>query len=218
MATAAITKVRLCNMALSHIGATPIEDFTEKTKEASQCRLWYDYSRLQVLAAYNWSFARKRLTLACHGDDAPDSWAYRYQYPSDCVKARWITNPFDNTGIGAPFVTGSDLDLNENASNAIPFEVEMSTDGTKCIVTNEQCPELVYTFDQDNPAFFSPHFVDTTAWLMGARMAFAITGKRSLASDCENAYHAYIRMAGAVDANEAVSKPPREAEWIRGRN
>ncbi|MCI0550356.1 MAG: hypothetical protein L0287_05335, partial [Anaerolineae bacterium] len=146
------------------------------------------------------------------------SWQFRYQYPADCLAARWITNPFDNTGFGAPFIAGTvDWDLHVTATDAIPFEVEMAPDGTKSILTNEQCPELVYTFDQDNPAFFSPHFVDTLSYLMAHRMAFAITGKRSLSNDAFQAYMLALRMAGAVDATETVLKPPREAEWIRGR-
>jgi hypothetical protein len=215
----AVSQVQICNMALAHVGATPIESMNERTKEASQCRLWYDSCRKQVLGAYNWGFARKRRTLACHGDDPPSSWAYRYQYPVDCVKARWISNPFDNTGIGAPFIIGNDI-ANEyrNASDAIPFVVEFAPNGTKCILTNEQCPELIYTFDQDEPGFFSDHYVDTLAWLMASRMAFTITGKRNIANDALKAYDYMVRNAAALDGNEGVDKPPREAEWIRGRH
>jgi hypothetical protein len=215
----AISQVQICNMALAFVGATPIEAMGERTKEASQCRLWYDVCREQTLSAFNWGFARKRRTLACHGDDPPDQWAYRYQYPVDCLKARWIVNPFDSTGIGAPFIIGSDIGTYwPNASDAIPFEVEMAPNGTKSILTNEQCPELVYTFNQDEPGFFSQHFVDCLAVNMASRMAFTITGKRSIANDAAEQYVFLVRNAAALDANESVSKPPRDAEWIRGRN
>lgn len=215
----AVSQVQICNMALAHVGATPIEAMNERTKEASQCRLWYDNCRQQALGAYNWGFARKRRTLACHGDDPPDSWAYRYQYPVDCIKARWITNPFESTGLGAPFVIGSDIaTFWPNASDAIPFVVEWAPNGTKSILTNEQCPELIYTFDQTEPGFFSHHFVDSLSWLMASRMAFTITGKMILEERAMKMYDYLIRNAAALDGNEGVDKPPREAEWIRGRN
>lgn len=215
---AAISVVRICNMALSYIGATPIEDIGEDSKEAAECRLWYDYSRLQALRAYNWAFARKRLTLAAHGDDPPNEWAFRYQYPSDCVAARWIVNPLLGTGRNSPILFNNlDRDVRELNTDAIPFEVEMSTDTTKSILTNECCPELLYTFDQESPAYFSPGFVDAVSLLMASRMAFAITGKRSLAKDATEGYIRTLRAVGAVDATEAVAPPPREAEWVRGR-
>lgn len=214
----AVSQVQICNMALAHVGATPIEAMNERTKEASQCRLWYDVCRQQALGQYNWGFARKRRTLACHGDDPPDSWGYRYQYPVDCLKARWIVNPYDSTGIGAPFIIGSDIAMYfPNASDAIPFVVEWAPNGTKSILTNHECPELLYTFDQTEPGFFSHHFIDCLSWLMASRMAFTITGKMVLEDRAMKAYDYLIRNAAALDGNESVDKPPREAEWIRGR-
>ena len=213
-----LTKVRICNMALAYVGATPIEDLIEKTKEASQCRLWYDPCRLEILRMYNWSFARKRTVPACHGDAPPNAWAYRYQYPSDAVAIRYISNPFETTGPGGPFMFGTDWTINwENSTDAIPFTVEMSDNGTKSILTNEQCPELIYTFDQETTAYFSLGFVKALAYRMAHEMAFDITGKRALAGDLLQIAHQMVRQAAADDATEEVTKPPREAEWIRGR-
>lgn len=214
---AAISVVRICNMALSYLGATPIEDINEASKEAVECRLWYDYSRLQALRAMNWAFARKRTAPALHGDTPPAEWAFRYQYPADCVAVRWIVNPLQGTGLGSPFIQGVTADVRAMSTDAIPFEVEMSTDGTKSILTNEQEAEVVYTFDQESPVFFSPGFVDALSLLMASRMAFAITGKRSLTKDATESYLRTLRAVGAIDATEAVAPPPREAEWIRGR-
>lgn len=76
----AISNVTISNMALSHIGAdSTIESMAESSAEAAQCNLWYDYSRLQVLEAYDWGFARKRLDLAVIdtiSDDTTDNAYY----------------------------------------------------------------------------------------------------------------------------------------------
>jgi len=196
-----ISKVLICNMSLSNIGAkSTIESITELSTEAKACNLWYDFSLKQALEAFNWSFARKRFTLAAHGDDAPeDIWAYRYQYPSDCVAAREIVNP-----------AGKDAD-------AVPFEVQISDDGTKSILTNLDDAELIYTFLQENTTMFSAHFVEMFSYILAAHISFSITGKRTIKGDMLAMARSLLRVAPAQNAREATEEPIREAEWIRGR-
>jgi len=204
----AISNVTISNMALSHIGAdSTIESMTESSAEAAQCNLWYEYSRLQILEAYDWGFARKRIDMAVVdtiSDDTTDNayyeWVYRYQYPSDCLSMRKISNP------------------NGITDDAIPFDIEAgSGDLTKVIMTNMEDAIGVYTFDCNTPSMFSAHFVDTLAVLLAHRVAFSLTGSRAIAGDMMQMYQGMIRAAPAYDANERMSPPPRDADWVRGR-
>jgi hypothetical protein len=203
-----ISNVQIANMALSHIGArSAIQSFTESSTEAAQAQLWFEYCLKQVLESYDWAFARKRVALALLetvSDDTTDNayyeWVYRYQYPSDCLVMRKISNP-----------AGPQED-------AVPYEVEASEDNeTRTIFTNMEDAIGVYTFYNDEPSMFSSHFVDTVAALLAHRMAYAITGKRTIANDMLQLYQAMIRAAPAVDANERMDPPPRDADWIRER-
>lgn len=199
---AAISKVKIANMSLSNIGArSSIESFTEGSAEARQIDLWYDYSRQAVLEAFDWSFARKRLTLATHSEDPPDDvWLYRYQYPVDCISARSLVNPL-----------GEDAD-------AIPFELEVSADGlTKTILTDLDDAVLVYTFDLELTSLFSAFFVDTLAAHLAYKIAISLTGKVSLRDKMLNEYRIFLIQAPVHNANERMSKPPRDAESIRVR-
>jgi hypothetical protein len=211
----ALSKVRIGNMALSHIGTdSTIESFTETSAEAKEVELWYDYSRLQTLASYDWSFARKRLTLATHSDDPPDGvWAYRYQYPSDCTKFRKIQNP-----TGSPLVTfQADTDVS-NAEDAIPFDVEISPSlGTKSILTDLNEAVGVYTFDQEAPELFSPFFVEMLSRALATHLCYALTGNIELKKQITLEFAQMSRLAPSMDANEQVERPPRDSDWIRGR-
>ena len=211
---AVISKVRIANMALSFIGAkSTIESLTEDSAEAKECNLWYDYSRLQTLSTYDWSFARRRQTLATHADAPPAGvWAYRYVYPSDAVVLRKLENP-----------SGSALlayypDYSTVQADAVPFSVEMSDDQTtKTIVTDLDEAVAVYTFDQEQVNFFSPFFVEMLALQLASRIGFAITGDLAIV---DRMVQRFVRMRGvapAEDANEAVGQPPRDADHIRGR-
>jgi len=211
---AVISKVRIANMALSFIGAkSTIESLTEDSAEAKECNLWYDYSRLQTLSTNDWSFARRRQTLATHGDDPPDGiWAYRYVYPSDAVVLRKLENP-----------SGSALlayypDYSTFQADAVPFSVEMSDDTTtKSILTDLNEAVAVYTFDQEQVNFFTPFFVEMLALQIASRVGFALTGELDIVNTMVQRFIRMAAIAPAQDANERVGQPPRDADHIRGR-
>ena len=82
-----ISKVKISNMALSHIGArSTIESMDEDSSEANVCNLWYDWARVQALET-----------------DPTVNWLYRYGYPSDCVSTRYIENPAGWEADALPF-------------------------------------------------------------------------------------------------------------------
>lgn len=195
-----VSSVGIANMALSHVGArAKIQTLTENSAEAKQCNIWYDFSRTQALEAYDWAFARKRLTLALDGDAAPDEWSFRYQYPADCVAFRRIWNP-----------NGPDDD-------AIPFAVETNSNQARTILTNLDSAVGVYTFDLSSTVMFTPFFVEALSHLLAHHIAFSLTGKLDIKNQEMQIFNAMIRQAGAANANEAVDPPPRDAEWVRGR-
>lgn len=210
-----LSAVAISNMALSNIGTrSNIESFSEASAEAAQCLLWYDYARKQTLEAFDWNFARKRIILALDSDAAPsEEWAFRYQYPQDCLRARRIVNPygviaasvFDNLSTG-------------NLTDAPPFDVELSEDGMrKTIVTDVEQAKLVYTFDQTVEDSFEPLFVKCLAHLIGSYIAYTLTAKEDVMTTQYKLYEETLGFASMVNANEQVGRAPREAEWIRGR-
>lgn len=204
-----VSDTGIANMALSHVGArSSIESLTEKSTEARLCLTWYDYSRRTVLEAHDWNFARKRLTLALHGDTISETssdplagvWGFRYQYPGDCLIARKIQNS------GAP------------PGDATPFEIETNLDGTqRTILTNLSDAVLVYTWDLKNTDMFSGLFVLGLSHLLAHHIAFSLTGKRSIKVDELAIFQGVVATAAASSANEGMSAPPRDADWIRGR-
>lgn len=201
MATTNISEARIASMALSNVGSSGIESITGTEAGAKECDLWYDFSRRQTLAAHDWNFARRRLTLATHDDDPPSGvWAYRYQYPSDCVKFRKIQNP-----------AGEKAD-------AIPFEIELSDDqSTKSILTNLDDAVGVYTMNLTEVTLFSEFFVQLFGFALATQIAYPLTGKLELRKEMDATFRTMALVAPAHDANEQMEAPPRDAEHIRGR-
>ena len=204
-----VSPAGIANMAMSHIGAkSAIENFNEKTPEAAQARIWYDYSRRTVLEVHNWGFARKRLTLALHGDVISETstdpmagvWGFRYAYPSDCLVARKIQNP------------------NAPPDDSVPFAVEASLDGKeKTVLTSMEDAVLVYTWNVENTDMFSSLFVLALSHLLAHHVAYPLTGKREIKVDELKIFQGLIPLATGADANEGVDPPPRDADWVRAR-
>ena len=199
---AAIDKVTIGNMALSHVGAdSTIESFEEKSAEANAVELWYDLARKETLEAFNWNFARTTLIMALHAEAAPEAlWDFRYQYPSDALKIREMENPAGKL------------------ADRVSFTIQLdSTKSTKTILTNLEDAVAIYTFDLETTALFSSHFIQTLSRLLASRIAQQLTNKKKIADDNFALYLKMIGDAASVDANEEVFDPPREAEWIRAR-
>lgn len=196
----AISTVQIANMALSHIGDnSTIEALTENSAQAKTANLWYDFARKFTLKAWDWSFARKRASLAVHGDDPPSEWTYRYQYPADCIAARFIENPAGKL------------------ADPVPFTVEYSDDGTKSILTDTEEAILIYTRDATEPLLFSEFFIDVFSLVLASKIAFALTGRKAIKDDMAARAHQLLVYAPAMDASEQQEAPPREASHIRGR-
>lgn len=211
--------VLIGRMALTHVGArSTIESLSELSAEAKIVNLWLPFSRIQTLEAFDWSFARKRQTLATHGDAPPDGvWEFRYQYPSDCVTARLIQSPLIPPT--ATSVTNESLwaSVLGSGQDAIPFAIEQSSNGTKSILCNLEQAVLVYTFDQTNYTLWTAQAIEALSRALASRIAFSLTGKASIANDQMRLFLALTRAAQGANANEQVDPKPRDAEWVRGR-
>lgn len=189
-------------MAAAHIKAATIEDFDENSVVARNIRIFYDAARLETLEAFDWNFARKRVSLALLEEAPPSQWGGRYSYPANCAKARYIST----YGIKRPAIP-------------IPFDVELNAAGTaKTILTDVASPELVFTMDVTNPALFSAAYANALSWRIAANIAKPITGNDSDEQRCFKNWQYFSSIGEANDANESqeeINQP--DGEFITSR-
>lgn len=220
--------VSICNMALGHIGRStlPIVALTDPSVEARTCAAWYDVARQELLEFYDWAFSRQRITMALHSDPPPVEWAYRYQMAANALAFRGFWNPManpQNGGIssganGALFSEGFWNGYYGDLSNAVPYLLELSLDGTvTTILTNLATAVGVFTFDQQLVQTFSPGFINALAWLLAAKIAYPITGKLPLAQECAKEAGRAFQIATGSDANQGVANPVRDGYSARAR-
>ena len=81
-----ITKVSICNNALSMIGGQQIASFEEESKLAQMCRNIYDTTRLALLRSHPWSCAKKRQILSPVSTYPSFGYANAFPLPRDYVR------------------------------------------------------------------------------------------------------------------------------------
>ena len=220
-------KVTICNMALSHIKAGPIASLSENDTNANQCQIFYDTSRGAVLEAFNWTFSRHTAALTLiteYADPVLFGFRYRYAYPTDCRKARYM--PSDD--YYGKFYTGynSRMDEGGNGLNVptteIParYKIELDEAGNRrTILTDKKDARLVYTKDVEDTNLFSSEFTLALSFHLAAILAYPLGQGEKDANRAKKAYDEILMSAKESDANEDDNPLPQEtSEFIRARS
>ncbi|MBB3453886.1 hypothetical protein FHT86_002142 [Rhizobium sp. BK313] len=204
----------VANQALDAAGIDfTLGDLEEGTRPAQVTLRAYGQCLRQLLRAANWSFARKTTDLVLLADatgNTPDvgtkvpvPWVYEYEYPIDCMKARFIPwNPASQisapppeniqipgtplmTGLGTFPLTGQRIrparfqiatDYNyPPQSGQIFWETQgVSPDGRTVILTNVQNAQLVYTALMLYPSVWDPLFRSAFVAYLASEIAFPL--------------------------------------------
>lgn len=80
--------VEICNIALSHVGVGNLISNleTEKSEEATTCKLMYSIALGFMLRNYRWPYFTKTVTLALVSQNPTMEWAYAYRVPNDAAR------------------------------------------------------------------------------------------------------------------------------------
>lgn len=103
----------IANQALDAVGADiVVGDIQEGTREAQILLRAYSQCLRQLLRAAHWNFARKQAPLSLLADASANTpnvgtltvggFAYEYQYPIDCMKARFVPWQPSSAQVSAP--------------------------------------------------------------------------------------------------------------------
>jgi hypothetical protein len=145
--------VDICNLALSHLGnarrVAAIEP-PDGSAEADLCASFFPIARDEMLEKADWSFARKRATLALLSENPSTVWQYAYAKPSDCLYPRRIP-------------TG---DMTKFERDSADFDVEGDI-----IYSNTVDAALIYTGPITDPTKFTPGFVTAMSYQLASYLA-----------------------------------------------
>jgi hypothetical protein len=192
------SEVGICNLALSHLGQGAISSLDENSTEAELCKLAYPVARDASLRDHPWNFAMRREALALLAETPPPGWTLVYQYPPDCLAARYI---LPEIGCGKP-----------------PFEVALGGSGhIRVILCNEPQAWLAYTARVTDTTVFDPLFVQLVTVRLAADLAQPLTGEAAKQQGLLRLYEGLLQTARASDANEGIGAPKGPGAFVTAR-
>lgn len=202
--------ISICNIALARIGiTTKIASLTERTKEAIELNSVFEDVRDRVLSAAPWPFARRIIALQKTGS-TPFRWAYRYEYPSDCIAIRNIFPPM-------PSGTTAEMFRRWLTESKVAYETEADSNDYQTIVTDQDLAVIQYTKRVTNPVRFDSKFSGAFSWALAAEVALSLAKTIDHSRNAAAAYEKEIREAIANARNEEQREDPPDSEFVRAR-
>jgi hypothetical protein len=233
----------IVNEALDEIGVEEVGDLFEGSRAARVARRNYDPILRGMFAAAPWNFARRQRQIDLRGDasgqyhanrSVPLHWSYMYEWPNDCVHARWILGldayALDASGAPlaaapawarpAPFIVTDAPLVNDVASDWEAVEGH-SPESTRIIATNQLGAMLVYTGLVQYPDSWDPLFRRAFVATLAARLAMAVVedkgAARAIRGDQTLIARDALVEARVRDGNEGWTMTDHTPDWIRAR-
>jgi hypothetical protein len=172
MSSFSISIISICNQALLSLGATPIDDLSDGSVEAITCKAVWASARRALLAANNWSFARKRLSLAQDASQPAFEFQYQYTLPADLIRVVKVDHDYD-------------------------YRVE----GGK-ILTNSATCNIKYIFDNEDVTTWSDPFRDAMAARIRTDISYALTRSNTQIQTSNQILKEKIQAAKAHDGQQ----------------
>lgn len=176
--------ISICNLALGHLGADRIDALTEASSEARACNRFYGQTLDALLAAGPpWRFARHEVVLAEVAGVTASRWAHVHALPADLLRVREV-RAVDDAAAG---------------EGAVAYELL----GDR-LLSDLTPVSLRYIRRIDDPAKFTPLFVEALSWHLAARLAMPLTRD---ASQRQSAFQMALQAQAAASAAEGNDEP-----------
>lgn len=226
------TPVDICNRALSEMGTqSTIASLEEESPEGVQCALWYNTIRRQLLRAATWGFARRQMSLTListintNTPAAPYPFLFKYAYPADCLKLRYLFAPpqINNTNPAEPAVDVGPsgwwtISPRRDWRFVINEDVDQETGAlTKTILSNVPYAVAAYTMDVTNCDRMDELFQGALTAALAYRLVIPLTGNAGMRPDFKQSALESVRIAQAADGTESITTTDHEVDWISAR-
>lgn len=210
-----VAVVDVWNLALGKMGARgDVADPREQSAQARKLSVHWATARDMAVQSHDWSFARRRVTLALL-PTVPPGWLFGYALPSDCLVFRGIFNGVAwNRAPFVPYETGADVDYENRPTRAVYTNLA----GAAGLYARQAVG--VYTARTDEPLNWPPLFVDLVAWTLAASAAFDITGNANLGPAIQKMLPTHMQTAIAADMKQdrpALPTTESVPDWITTR-
>ena len=194
-----ISKIVICNLALSHLGQSSILSLEQDDEKARRLNLFYEPVRDELLRTHHWGFANTYEPLALLEKDATGKEGFCYKYPVDALFIRRVFK-----------------DVQANTS--IPFTERFRRDlHSRVLYIPSQTAYAEYTRRITDENLFDPAFVKTFSLALACDLAISLTGDAHLAQQLMQKYTLSLEEARRSNMTESISFMPEHDAFTEVR-
>ena len=180
--------VGICNLALQRLGARSISSLEDDSTAARECNRVFAHARDSELRAYQWNFARARVSIAASSTPPAFGFANRFPLPSDCLR---ILPQKDVTD----------------------WQIE-----GRYILTNDKAPlQLIYLKSVTDPNEFDSLFTELFVSRIAYDICEKITQSNSKKAEAKDRYEMAMARARKIDSFESIPKEAPTSSWDTAR-
>lgn len=218
------TEVDIANMALGAVGArSTIASFTDNTKESNTCSLFFTPVVRAMLRQVEWGWARKQVSLtlladATAGGTVPTPWTYKYAYPSDCAKFRFMVPMYQSVQPSTQ-VPGTPVTPIYRGP-AVKWIMNADTDAQgspiRTLLTNQMQAIGVYTYYAP-VTMWDDMFIDAVVGALSAKICGPVSGDKKLMQLAIGQGQTALNEARVANGNEGIQQQESMPDWMRVR-
>ena len=209
-----MASISVCNQALAEIRAPTITSIDDGSPEADACARHYDDCLNTLLECHEWSFAKKRVSLASLAlNDRSDEWLYAYAVPSDMATPGTIIYDLVTPPVGVFYPWPYDFPRPPFAITDFVF------DGTT-IYTNVASAVWEYSSNAPDEGLWPAMFRRALVYDLASRLAITILNDRAMKGDLIKQHEVAKARAMADDLNRYPRRDVTgidEVALVRGR-
>jgi hypothetical protein len=174
------SKIQICNMALSRLGASTITSLTDGTQEAKLCNTFFDTIADRVMMQGSWTSTLRRVTLAQTATTPTFGFTYTYQLPVDpkCLKV---------------------LNVDETYSGQVVYSIEDDK-----LLTDEGSVKIRYVAQLTDTEDWDPMLTEAVEIALGSYLALPITGNKTLAQEMRTEYQTILMNNLALNGQQGT--------------
>lgn len=172
------SKVQICNLALSRLGASTITALNDNTTEAKLCSTFFDDLADRAMIQGSWTSTIRRVGLPKTTNTPSFGYTFEYQLPVNpkCLKV---------------------LAVNEEISGCIDYRIE----GDK-LLTDENSIKIRYVAQLTDTESYEPLLTEAIEILLASYLALPVAGDKVLAAQLKEEYFKLVSHNLAIDGQQ----------------
>jgi len=186
-------EVEICTSAMIKLGAEPINDLLDDTKEARLCRLQYPKIRDAILRSAPWSFALKRIQLSPVSEELLFGDGNKFQLPPDCVK-------FFKIYAGDGYISTDKYTIEGDV-----------------LISNLETLQGWYVTNDVDPEKYDSNFKEAVAAALAADLCYALVQSNALKQDLVGMSKFWIDEARSMNSQEVSPEDFGFDEFLNAR-